>query len=233
MGLFNRHWLLTAVCAVLGVMISVSLALFVVTPSYSATVKLYVSGTGATFDDRLQSGEYVRTHVASYADMIDSNDVLVAVRDDLGLPQSRDGGYRDLADGISAENPLGTSIINVTVQDSSPERAQSVAAAIGRVYNSVVVRLESPSSEKQSPVRLNVVSPPALPTAQDSPSKKLYAAAGLLAGIAVAAGAAWLLELRPATRRRKTVNSQSSGDSWPWWPDRSPSAAAAEARKAS
>lgn len=230
-GLLKRHWLLAAACAVLGAVIAVWLALFVVTPSYSATVTLYVSGAGTTADDRLQSGEYARAHVASYAEMVDSNDVLVAVRDNLGLPQPQDGSYRDLADRISAENPLDTLIIAVTVEDSSPQRAQAVAAAIGEVYDSVVARLESPSSAKQSPVRIRVVSPPALPTAYDSPSKKLYAVAGLLAGLAVGAGAGWLLELWSATRRRRWMINQTSGDSWSWWPGQDSSPSTAEAKE--
>lgn len=227
-GLFNRHRLLTVVCAVLGISIGLSVALFVVTPSYSANVKLYVSGTGATANERLQNGEYARSHVASYADMSNSSDVLVAVRDRLGIPQSSDGSYRDLADSISASNPLGTLIIDVTVKDSSPGQAQAVAAAIGQVYDSVVARLEGQS---QSPVRISVVNPPALPTAQDSPSRELYAAAGLLAGIAVGAGVAWLLEGRPTTLRRRSVSDQAPGDSWSWWPYRAAAPSPPEPRE--
>lgn len=216
-GLLNRHRLLIAICAVLGATLAVLAALFAVTPSYSAKVKLYVSGTGATASERLQNGEYARSHVASYADMSDSNDVLMAVRDNLGLPQRQDGDYGDLADNISASNPLGTLIIDVTVEHSSPEQAQAVAAAIGQVYNSVVARIEGPT---RSPVRISVVNTPALPTAQDSPSRGLYAAAGLLAGVGVGAVVAWLLEGRPRTLRRRSVGSETSGDSWSWWPYR-------------
>lgn len=217
-GLFDRHRLLVLAFAALGISVAVCLALFVVTPTYLATVKLYVSGTGRTAADRLQNGEYARTHVASYADLIDSNDVLAAVRENVGLPQSPDGSHRDLADSVSASNPLGTVIVDVTVEDSSPERAQAVAAAIGEVYDSMVARLESPSVGSQSPVRISVVSPPALPTTQDSPNWKLYAAAGLLAGTVVGAGVAWLLEVRAAKRRRQSPGDQEDGDFWSWWP---------------
>ena len=134
--------------------------------------------------------------------MIDSQEVLEAVRTKLGLPQSQEGGYLDLADDISATNPLDTLIIEVTVKDSSPERAQAVAAAIGDVYDSVVGGIESPARRQQSPVRITVVSPAALPTKQDSPSRKLYAAAGLLVGAAVGAGVAWLLDRRRARKPR-------------------------------
>jgi capsular polysaccharide biosynthesis protein len=211
-AVLRRQWLPVVVSAVLGVTIAVCLALFAVTPTYSATVKLYVSGAGANADDRLNNGEYARTHISSYADMINSNDLLQAVRDDLHLPPTQDGVLDDVADSISASNPLDTLIIDVTVKDSSPQRAQAVAAAIGQVYDPVVARLESPSDESQSPVRISVVSPPSTPIAQDSPSRKVYAAGGLLVGLAVGAGVAWLLESRGSRQRRGSGsgNSRSS-----------------------
>jgi hypothetical protein len=119
---------------------------------------------------------------------------------------------RDLADSITASNPVDTMIIDVTVQDSSPRQAQAVAAAIGQAYESVVPQLESSSAGKLSPVRINVVTAPALPTEQDSPNRKLYAAVGLFVGIGVGAGAAWLLEWR---RRRPANRGPGLRDSAP------------------
>lgn len=202
-GLLRRHWSLIVASVALCVTIAAS-ALFFLPPSYSATVKLYVSGTGATASDRLSNGEYARTRISSYADLVNSNELLQAVRDNLA--SSGGEGQGDLADSISASNPLDTLIIDVTVQDSSPEQAQAVAAATGRVYDSVVARLENPSGGSESPVRINVVSPPNLPTAKDSPSGKLYTAVGLFVGLAVGAAVAWLLELRQRRQHRVRVN---------------------------
>lgn len=218
-GLLARHWLLCAVCAVLGVLIAVGAALFVVTPSYTASARLYVSGKGASGDDRYTNGEYARTHVASYAEMVDSQEVLEAVRAKLGLPPSRGGDYFDLADEITASNPLDTLILEVVVKDQSPERAQAVAIAIGEVYDSVVGDIESPGKPAQSPVRITVVSPAALPSKQDSPSRRLYAVGGLLVGTAIGAAAAWLLEKRRARRPVPLTPAVAPEERWPWWPD--------------
>lgn len=224
-GLLFRHWVLVLACAATGAIAAICIAQFFVTPSYTATLKLYVSGTGATADDRLQNGEYARTHVASYADLVNSSDVLTAIRNKIGPSSNEDES--DLADRISASNPLGTLIIDVTVRDSSPPRAQAVAAAVGEVYDAVVSRLESTGGG--SPVRISVVSPPALPLAQDSPSRKLYGAVGLLAGLAVGTGVAWMLELRRAKRLHESGRSADLGELWSWWPETDTSQAGTQA----
>jgi len=216
--LVRRHAWLVSACAVLGVALATLLAMFVVTPTYVVTMKMYVSARGATADDRLQNGEYARTHVSSYTDMVDSNDILQAVRTNLGLPASRDGSYTDLADSITATNPLETAIITVTVKDDSADRAFRVATAIGEVYDPVVARMEN-AGHDQSPVRVNVLSAPARPTGPHSPNKTLYAGAGLVLGLAVGAGLAWLLEARPARVRRLALTDQTRSDSWSWEPD--------------
>ena len=211
------------ICIVLGVATGMG-ATKLVTPSYSTTVKLYVSGTGATASERLQSGEYARSRVSSYADMITSVEGIDAARVHLGLPPTGDGSLGDLATAVTASNLLDTTVINVTVHAASPQRAQAFAAAIGAVENSVVGRLESPPDGRQSPVRIAVASPPVLPLQPDGPSTKLYAGTGLLAGLAVGAGLSWLLEQRRSKRRRPPVTSQQTGTSWSWWSGDGPTA---------
>jgi capsular polysaccharide biosynthesis protein len=223
--LIGRHIRLVLACIALGALVATALAVFVVPPSYVVTTSLYVSARGSNPDDRLQNGEYARTHVSSYSDMVDSNDILQAVRVELGLPASRDGSYADLADSITASNPLETAIIDVTVEDSSAEQAFQVASAIGTVYDRVVAGMES-AGRDGSPVRISVLRAPALPTAPDSPSRGLYAVAGLLLGLAVGTGLAWLLETRPSLLRPLVPRPAEArpDPSWSWEPDPDPPA---------
>lgn len=217
--LLRRHVYVVLTFVVLGVTAATLLAMFVVTPTYMVSMKLYVSARGSTPDDRLQNSEYARTHVSSYTDMVDSNDILQAVRAELGLPVNRDSSYADLADSITASNPLETAIINVTVQDASAERAFRVATAIGEVYDPAVAKMEN-TGVNQSPVRVNVLSAPVLPTSPHSPSRPLYAAGGLVLGLALGTGLAWLLEARPARQRRRlALTDQGPADSWSWEAD--------------
>jgi succinoglycan biosynthesis transport protein ExoP len=217
-NLLRRHVLLILTCVLLGGIATVFIATFLITPSYLVTTKLYVSGAGTDADERLKNGEYARTHVSSYTDMIDSNDLLQAVRKKMDLPPNEGGGYQDLADSITATNPLETVVIYVYVQDSSPQRAQAVAQAIGEVYDPVVAQVEN-ASGKASPVRISVYSTPVVPTEPHSPSKKVYLAAGLLLGLAVGAALSWLADLRRASSRRRLRIEDGWPDSWNWEPD--------------
>jgi capsular polysaccharide biosynthesis protein len=218
-NLLRRHALLIVTCVLLGGAAATAVATFLITPSYLVTTKLYVSGAGTDPDERLKNGEYARTHVSSYTDMIDSNDLLQAVRRKMNLPLSDHGGYQDLADSITATNPLETVVIYVYVQDSSPTRAQAVAQAIGEVYDPVVADVES-ASGKASPVRIRVYSTPSVPTAPHSPSRKVYLAAGLALGLAIGAALSWLLDLRRASSRRRLRSFNDEWpDSWNWGTD--------------
>ncbi|SDS16793.1 Capsular polysaccharide biosynthesis protein [Friedmanniella luteola] len=213
--LIRRHVALVLACTLGGAALATLLATFVVTPSYVATTQLYVSARGSNANDRLQNGEYARTHVSSYTDMVDSSDLLQAVRTELGLAPSRNGDYSDLADSIEASNTVDTAVITVRVEDSSAEGALRVATAIGEVYDAVVARMENASPE-QSPVRVNVLSAADLPRAPYSPSRRLYAAIGLVLGLAVGAGVAWARENRPGRTRRPTRADRSQPGSWSW-----------------
>ena len=93
-NLVRRHVVLILMCVLLGGAAATSVVTFLITPSYLVTTKLYVSGAGTDADERLKNGEYARTHVSSYTDMIDSNDLLQAVREKMGLRRARKADIR-------------------------------------------------------------------------------------------------------------------------------------------
>lgn len=218
--LIRRHVALVLACTLGAAALATLVATFVVTPSYVATTQLYVSARGSNATDRLQNGEYARTHISSYTDMVVSSDLLQAVRVELGLAPSRNGDYTDLADSIKASNTVDTAVITVRVQDSSPEGALRVATAIAGVYDAVVSGMEN-TSPGQSPVRIKVLSAADLPRSAYSPSRRIYAAVGLVLGLAVGVGIGWLREARPRRPHRLGLGlaRQAESDSWSWEAD--------------
>jgi succinoglycan biosynthesis transport protein ExoP len=202
-GVLGRRWRLVLTGAVLGVLAALFLSL-TVTPAYSAHTKLFVAPSGDSPGDRLQNAEYTTKRITSYVSLVDSPAVLDGLRTALSL---RAGDH--ITDGISASSPLDSAIIDVTVQDSSPARAQEVARAIGGVLNTVVTTLETAEQGGGSPVRISAVNEPARPTAADSPNRELYALGGLVAGLALGAALALLREWRQ--RRAVSAADPSTG----------------------
>jgi capsular polysaccharide biosynthesis protein len=198
-----RHWRIVAVCAVLGAAIGLGGSMLV-PPSYTVRTELFLASAGATPQDRLQNGEFIRTRVPTYASLVTSAAVLDVVRRNLNIPASE----KQVADDITATNPLNTVSIGITVTDSSARRAEAVAAEISSVADSVIAGLETEAGGA-SPVRVAVVTPAVAPTGPDGPSRKLYAALGIFGGILVGAGAGLLRDAR--AQRRRSANSQVNG----------------------
>ena len=81
--------------------------------------------------------------VRSYADIASSPRITGPVVERLGLSESAS----DLAGRIEAEAPLDTVLINLSVTDTSPERAAGIANAAASQFTKVVEQLETPPGE--------------------------------------------------------------------------------------
>lgn len=201
-----RRWLVIVVCTVLGLAAALVLA-FVMPKSYSVQTQLFVSSLGASAADRVQNGEYARNRVSSYADLAKSPAVLDVVRADLGLTTP----YYAMVTEVEAENPLDTAVINITVRDSSKQRAFEVAEQISKVMGPVVNRLET-SDGVAPPVKISVVQPPLPPTEPDGLSKKVFALIGLVVGLAVGIGIAHVRETWQAWAVSEVADSRAADD---------------------
>ena len=200
--LIARNWLLIVIVACLGGALAFGASLQV-TPTYTASTQLYVTGTGATPDARFESGEYVRTRMSTYAGLISSPAVLDVVRRNLNLPRDT----VSVADSVVAVNPIDTFFIDVTVKDTSREQAMQVADQIGAVANAVIADLESPKLT-DSPASVTVVKPAVAPLQADG-VQRMYVALGLLAGAAAGVGLARIRDNRAL--RRVASNGHAHG----------------------
>jgi receptor protein-tyrosine kinase len=97
---------------------------------------------------------------------------------------------RELAAQVNATPVLDTVLIDVTVTDPSPERAQAIAEQIGLQFPDLVSELERPGAPDTSPVAVTVTQPaeePATPSAPLTTRNVLLGVlVGLVAGIALA-----------------------------------------------
>jgi capsular exopolysaccharide synthesis family protein len=159
------------------------------TPTYQAKSQVFVSvSTGGSTSDLLQGSNFTQNRVKSYTDMVTSPRVLIPVIEQLGLRTTPD----QLAGSITADSPLDTVLINLTVTDKSPKLASDIANATAESLGTQVTELERPTDSQPSPVRISSLRTATVPTTPNAPNIKLNLALGLLLGLALGIGLAVL-----------------------------------------
>jgi capsular exopolysaccharide synthesis family protein len=170
------------------------------TPVYEAQTQLFVSAqsTSDNLADAAQGGIFTQQRVKSYAQIVTSPDVLQPVITQLHLNETTD----HLADQISASAPLDTVLINVAVDDTSPQRAMDIANAVSQRFTEQVLLLETPVGGGASPVKVTVVKQADRPVEPVSPRTKVNLALGILLGLAVGIAVAVFRETMDTTIKR-------------------------------
>jgi succinoglycan biosynthesis transport protein ExoP len=186
----RKNWILILACAVVG-LTAATVVSITTAPRYVSTTDLYVSvrsGADAASSELVQGTSFARQAVTSYVSIVNSAVVLDPVIDELEL----DLTTSELSAMVSAESPLNTVLIRITVTNGDSEMASDIANAIGSQLVDVVVNvLEKPDGNGESLVRLETVQPAVASSVPSSPNTArnmtLGLLIGLIAGVAIAA----------------------------------------------
>ncbi|HFU3855139.1 TPA: YveK family protein [Streptococcus suis] len=117
-----RKKFLILLTAILTTGLAFAYSAFLATPQYDSTTRLYVvnqssdNGAGITNQD-LQAGSFL---VKDYKEIILSQDVLKNVTTTLGITE-------DIKDKITVTIPTDTRILSISVRDSDPNQAATIA----------------------------------------------------------------------------------------------------------
>ncbi|WP_369371116.1 polysaccharide biosynthesis tyrosine autokinase [Promicromonospora sp. Populi] len=180
-SVLRRRWAVIVSTALLGALAAYGWAAST-PPSYTATAMVYVSlNTGESTSDLLQGSTYVQNLIESYAALTDMPVVLDPVAQDLG-PEANS---RDLAAAVTADSPLNTSIIEISVVDGAAERAALIANAVAEQLSDTVVDLSPAATTGEQVVAVNIVSPAEVPRFPSAPRTRLLVAAGGGGGLAL------------------------------------------------
>lgn len=215
----QKHRWLVVGCLLLAVA-AAGLASRLMTPVYSANSQLFVAARGENaYEGQLFSQQRVR----SYADIVDSPQVLSEVIRRLKLPTTPD----QLAARITTDVPPETVLVTVTVKDTSPKRAQMIANTTAAEFSRFVARIERTDPGKLPPVTMSIVKPASLPTTPSSPRTLFNLSLGVVVGLFLGIGGALLSEsLHPSpsvelstptpipfgARRRSALRDVEDGD---------------------
>lgn len=196
LGVLRRRWIVVVACLVAGIAVSV-LFLLRATPQYASTARLFVStpGSDAANAQAYQGGLFSQQRVTSYADLIKGSTVAERVLQQVGSNESP----ASLVGQITAKVAPDTVILQVTVTDPDPARAQLLAQTTAEVFTEYVGELESANDPSRAVIKANIVDAANLPTSPVSPRPLITIGLGTLIGLLVGLAAAWLRETLDTT----------------------------------
>ena len=168
--------------------------------TYVATAQLVATSSQETMDAAQVAqyssvSSYISQQIDTYPQLVRTEAVLGPVLDDIAadLPDGYAGlTVADLAGMVSAANPSKTFMVNISAETGDPALSAAIANAAARELSDLVAT--GLSRSRTSPVELTVVQEADEPGAPNSPHVAIDLAIGLVAGIVLAVGAAFLKE---------------------------------------
>ncbi|MCD7443351.1 polysaccharide biosynthesis tyrosine autokinase [Streptomyces lincolnensis] len=176
----RRRWRFVVVCVLLGAAAAVAVTA-VMPRTYTAKAQLFIATNDRNSADAYAGGLFTQQRVKSYTKIANSPAILGGVIDKLGLNTTP----QQLADKITAQAPLDTTLVDIKVTDRSPGRAQAIADETAARFTEYIDSIETASATAPPVVKASVVGNPEPPTSPTSPRPALNVAIGLLAGIVV------------------------------------------------
>ncbi|NGO41094.1 polysaccharide biosynthesis tyrosine autokinase [Streptomyces ureilyticus] len=176
----RRRWRFVVVCILLGLFTAA--AVTALTPrTYTAKAQLFIATNDKNSADAYAGGLFTQQRVKSYTQIATSPVVLRGVIGELDLRTTPE----QLANKISAQAPLDTTLVDIGVEDRSPARAQTIADETAAQFTRYIDTIEKGSADAPHLVKASVVGNPEPPTTPTSPRPVLNGAIGLLAGIVI------------------------------------------------
>lgn len=145
----QRGWYLVLVFALVGTAAGGAVALTRDRMYQSTATAFVATGSAASVSDLSQGNAFVQQAVKSYADVATTAYILDKVISQLKL----DDSVAQLSSRINVDSPLETTIIRITVSDSSPTRAADISNAVTRQLSTSVHSL-TPGSSVDAAVKI-------------------------------------------------------------------------------
>jgi capsular polysaccharide biosynthesis protein len=177
-AMWKKAWLI-AIAAILCGGIGFSVSAFLINPTYSASIMLYVNNSSNKNENpnfTISSSEIsaAQSLVRTYSEILKSRTTLNKIIEETGVEYS----HKDLAKMISAKPANDTEIMKVTVTSEDPYEAARIANCISEI---LPVRI----SEIIDGATMNVVENAVPDTKKIAPSITKYTAMGIMLGVVI------------------------------------------------
>lgn len=185
--ILKRIWIVI-IAGILGIAVSFSYAKIFITPLYQSKVAMYVNNTSlsAGTSNKISTADIAAAQslVKTYIVILQSKQTLNAIIEQGNLPYT----YEQLKSMISASAVNGTEIFEISVVNSSPQIAESIANTIVNVLPNEISNIVEGSSVK-------IIDYASTPKSPISPNIKRYMMVGFLLSVFASICIIVLLEL--------------------------------------
>ncbi|MCF6745956.1 polysaccharide biosynthesis tyrosine autokinase [Blastococcus sp. KM273128] len=183
-------WFLPVIGMLLGGGVGAAMALMM-TPTYTSSAQVWVTSTDATSTTAaFQGSQFAQNRVASYVQILGSERLAEGVIERLDLDLTPSGLQQRVEPSVVPD----TTVLGITVTDTSPQRARDIAAAVAAEFTELVIEVETTTTTPTEPDAEPVTTVPVKVTVLDTPevaeqptAPNLYAniAVGVLIGLLV------------------------------------------------
>lgn len=203
-SVLKKKLLLIITCVFLGVGFSAIITFFFINPMYSSVVQMIVqTPTNENSNPQLSDLNANILMINTYKDVIKSNTILGIVKDELNTQENVKVTEGALKGMISVEQSQNSQMFEIKVTSESPRISMLVANTAAEVFKEQAINfvqvdkvsILSPAIENKNPI---------------SPNKKLNILIGLVLGLMVGVGLAFLSEFMNNTIKDSSTIAEMS-----------------------
>ncbi len=155
------------------------------TKIYTATAVNFVALSETYRNQGAFTGaQFASSRVKSYTELVTSPDVLLPVINELGLETTPSS----LGGSVSASNPPGTVLLEVSASNPTPALAAQIANAVAVQLGVVAEQIETPQGRSNAPVKITLVQPAVTPSSPSAPNSRMNLGLGVVAGLGLGVG---------------------------------------------
>lgn len=163
---------------IMGLVISVIISVFFVTPKYKSSIDILVNQKDQNTETQFNVQQADLQAINTYKDILKKSIVLSPVLKHAKQEDNYLGTITDLENAISISNENESQVITVSVVDSNAYTAKDIANFIGATFTKKIKNMMKIDN-------VTIVSQAKLHTKPISPNKPLYAGIGLLSGLII------------------------------------------------
>ncbi|WP_297633630.1 Wzz/FepE/Etk N-terminal domain-containing protein [uncultured Clostridium sp.] len=192
--IIKKRYKIIAITTVIGLIISLIISFFIITPKYETSVKLFIGKSETKINSGYDNNEVqmYQNLLSTYSDVITTNDLVQQALNQGGI----DLTPQKVLKNLQVTPKANTQIMEIDYRDTNPGRAVSV---INNITNSFIQRSKIliPNSNVQ------ILEKASYPQKAVSPNKTLYVLLGIILGILVGLAIIFVQEALDNTYRSK------------------------------